>query len=88
MLWVSGRRQLEVEHGYRHIPDQEREIDAQLPVCVRSPGRRCPRQTCDGYATISDMPDELPITPDEVALLRTFLSAEINAIIYGDEEAI
>lgn len=44
-----------------------------------------PRYTPDGYAVQSDLPESLPVTAAEIALLRAFLSDEINAILYGED---
>jgi len=43
------------------------------------------RRTVDGYIVDVDFPDTLPVTGDEIALLRAFLHDEIRAILYGED---
>lgn len=47
----------------------------------------CPvdrRYQRDGIAIISDVPEPLPVTAEEIGLLRAFLRDEISAILHGD----
>jgi len=75
-----------MEHGCEQDagrPQAQEEISGVGPRGTALSHRRC---TADGYVVHSDLPESLPITAEEVALLRTFFSAEISAIIHGDNE--
>jgi hypothetical protein len=39
----------------------------------------------DGYGVSCDLPRALPVMREEVTLLRAFLGAELEAILFGDE---
>lgn len=42
--------------------------------------------TPDGYVVRCDLPAGLPVTKDELTLLRAFLAGDINAILDGDDQ--
>lgn len=43
------------------------------------------RRVADAYIVSIDAPENLPVTSDEITLLRTFLANEIRAILYGED---
>ncbi|RFC65624.1 MULTISPECIES: hypothetical protein [Mesorhizobium] len=77
-----------MEHGLGQDagrPQAQEEISGAEPRLHAAP-YHC-RHTPDGYDVLTDMSENLPVTHEEIALLRAFLSAEISAIIHGDNEA-
>lgn len=40
--------------------------------------------TNDELAVVSDLPRQLPVVREEIAMLRAFLSCEINAILFDE----
>ena len=72
-----------MEHGFAH--DRE---DKQAREDIPCAGPNCHagcRRTVDGYVVHIDLPDTLPVTGDEIALLQAFLSDEIRAILHGED---
>jgi hypothetical protein len=53
-------------------------MDVSLPVSEH-------RKSNEDVVVISDLPASIPVGNEEIGLLRAFLSAEINAILRGDD---
>lgn len=74
-----------MEHGFEQDAGRpQEEISSVEPRRTTVLSHGC--HTADGYDVHSDLSENLPVTADEIALLRTFLSAEITAIIHDDNE--
>lgn len=76
-----------MEHGFAHDREDTR---AREDIPCAGPRRhagssRC-RRTVDGYVVTIDAPESLPVTGDEIALLRAFLYDEIWAILHGEDQ--
>ncbi|NGO62460.1 hypothetical protein G6N76_02145 [Rhizobium daejeonense] len=73
-----------MEHDTRTFSAETDRIESlSLDTAVVCPvGRRGHR---DGIAVISDVPESLPVTAEEIGLLRAFLRDEISAILHGDD---
>ena len=76
-----------MEHGFAHGREERQALQetsrAERDVGAGSAQRR---RTVDGYLVAVDLPDNLPVTDDEIALLRAFLSDEIRAILNGEDQ--
>lgn len=89
-LWLrssSGHRHLQMEQMFGH--GREGTEAREGAPCAAPPHRvhTVPdRRMRDGYVVHSDLSEALPVTGDEVALLRAFLSAEIRAILQGEDQ--
>ncbi|OQM76243.1 hypothetical protein BFN67_15220 [Pseudaminobacter manganicus] len=73
-----------MEHGFGHDLGRQQaqeEISRAEPRTHAAPDRS--RRTADGYDVHADL-SEIPVTGEEIALLRAFLSSEINAILSSE----
>lgn len=75
-----------MDQPLRHIGDAPPDQDppSAAPSSPAAPVDKGAKVTHDGYVVRCDLPEILPITKEEVALLRAFLAVEINAILDGD----
>jgi hypothetical protein len=72
-----------MEHGFGQDAGRrqaQEEISRAEPRLHAAPDRS--RRTADGYDVHTDL-SEIPVTSEEIGLLRSFLSFEINAILSG-----
>lgn len=60
------------------------DLPSAAPSSPAAPVENGAKITHDGYVVRCDLTETLPITKDEIALLRAFLAAEIHAILYDD----
>lgn len=89
-LWLrdpSGHRQSQMERVFGH--DREEPYGQGEAPCTE-PCRRAdlPHRhfTSDGYVVHTDLAEDLPVTSEEIAILRAFLSDEIRAILSDEGE--
>lgn len=78
---------MEMEHGFAHEGGKRRTWDETFraePHSYANASQGC--RTPDGYVVHLDLPDNLPVTSEEIALLRAFLSDEIRAILHGEDQ--
>lgn len=75
-----------MDHRLRHIGDAppDEDLPSAAPSSPAAPFDKGGKVTHDGYIVRCDLSEILPITKEEVALLRAFLAVEINAILDGD----
>lgn len=72
-----------MENHNRNTHDKTDRIERLQPdasACSRADGK-----TRRGVRIVSDLPDRLPITTEEIGLLRAFLAEEISAILRGED---
>lgn len=76
-----------MERCFGHEREEAQALDetSRVEPCDR-PCSSHRRRTVDGYLVDVDFPDSLPVTDDEIALLRAFLSDEIRAILNGEDQ--
>ncbi len=76
-----------MERGYAHSGEERQTLEETSGVRPRSYGGST-RHRCvsGGYVVRADLPESHPVTRDEIALLRAFLSDEIRAILNGEDE--
>lgn len=88
MPGASISRSWRVDHPLRHTGDArpDQDLPSAAPLCPAAPVEDGAKVTHDGYVVRCDLPLTLPITKDEIALLRAFLAVEINAILDGDTD--
>ncbi len=70
--------------GHEREEAQALEEAPCVEPCVR-PGSSHRRHTDDGNVVDVDFPDTLPVTGEEIALLRAFLHDEIRAILCSED---
>lgn len=75
-----------VDNPLRHTGDAR--LDKDLPSselsCARASAETEPKASHDGYVVRCDVVETLPVTREEIALLRAFLAVEISAILDSD----
>ena len=76
-----------MDHGFAH-DREERQALEKAPPANPCDGASASRHLCtpDGYVIHSELSDAFPITDEEIALLRAFLSDEIGAILHGEDQ--
>ena len=76
-----------MEHGLAHGREEKEAGERTSCAAPRHPVHPSPhRRTQDGYTVYSDLPGALPVTSDEIALLRAFLADEIRTILFDDDQ--
>lgn len=76
-----------MEHQKRHALQKKGRIE-RSPLdfeCVSGSKPKTSSKKYDEPEVISDLPAQLPVCNEEIGLLRAYLSAEINAILQGDD---
>lgn len=76
-----------MERCFGHEREEAQALDetSRVEPCDRPCSSHC-RRTADGYVVDVDFPDNLLVSGEEIALLRTFLSEEIMAILHDEEQ--
>lgn len=76
-----------MERCFGHEREEAQALDetSRVEPCDR-PCSSHRRRTADGHVIDVNFPDSLPVTGDEIALLRAFLHDEIRAILYGEDQ--
>ena len=77
-----------MDHPLGHTADAppDQDLLSAVPSSPAAPVDKRAKVTRDGYVVRCDLPETLPITKEEIAWLRAYLGAEINAILFGDEK--
>lgn len=76
-----------MERCFEHEREEAQALeDAPCVEPYGCPGSSRSRCTSDGYIVHADLPSNLPVTSDEIALLKAFLHDEIRAILNGEDE--
>lgn len=76
-----GPRKWEMDDASGHKVD----ASASETVALTQLGRSGSTSDHDALKALRDHPVQIPVTGEEIAILRAFLSTEIDAIINADE---